>query len=60
MQSKNIAFDNIINNLSQLRSIEEQNSNETEVRLCELEKKHRILIKHLRDMLMELEINYAE
>ena len=58
MQSKNIAFDNIINNLSTLRSIEEQNSNETEVRLCELEKKNSIIIKHLKNMLMELENNY--
>ena len=60
MQSKSIAFDNIISNLAELRNIEEQNSNITETRLYELEKKNRIIIEHLKNMLMDLENNNAE
>lgn len=60
MQNKSIVFDNIISNLAELRNIEEQNSNITEARLYELEKKNCIIIKHLKNMLMDLENNNAE
>lgn len=60
MQNKSVIIDNIINNLTNLRSIEAQNYSEIEARFYELEKKNRIIVKHLKNMLVDLENNYAE
>ena len=60
MQNKSVIINDIINNLGNLRNIEEQNYNEIEARFCELEKKNRIIVKHLKNMIVDLENNYAE
>ena len=46
MQSKNNVIDNILNNLTTLKQIDEQNSNEIDTRLHELEVKNNIIIKN--------------
>ena len=60
MQNKSAIINDIMNNLVNLRNIEEQNYNEIEARFCNLEKKNRIMIKYLKNMLEDLENNYAE
>ena len=55
MQNKSGIISDIINNLANLRSIEEQNYSEIEARFYELEKKNHIIIKHLKNMLADLE-----
>ena len=60
MQNKSGIIGDIINNLANLRNIEEQNYSEIEGRFCDLENKNRIIVKHLKDMLKDLENNYAE
>lgn len=60
MQNKDEIYNNILNELTKLQTVDRQNANEIDLRLCELENKHRIIIKHFRNMLKELENNYAE
>ena len=60
MQNKSVVIDDIINNLGNLRNIEAQNYSEIEARFYELEKKNRIIVKHLKNMIEDLENNYAE
>lgn len=60
MQNKSGIISDIMNNLANLRNIEEQNYSEIEARFYELEKKNRIMVKHLKNMLVDLENNYAE
>ena len=60
MQNKSVSIDDIINNLTNLRNIEAQNYSEIEARFYELEKQNRVIIKHLKNMLEDLENNYAE
>lgn len=55
MQSKNNVIDNILNNLTTLKQIDEQNSNEIDTRLHELEVKNNIIIKNFRNLLSDLE-----
>ena len=57
MQNKSVIINDIINNLANLRNIEEQNYSEIEARFYELEKKNRIITKHLKNMLADLENN---
>ena len=57
MQNKSSIISDIINNLENLRNIEEQNYGEIEARFYELEKKNRIITKHLKNMLADLENN---
>ena len=60
MQNKSVIIDDIISNLTNLRNIEVQNYSEIEARFYELEKKNRIIVKHLKNMIEDLENNYAE
>ena len=60
MQNSSDIINDIMNNLVNLRNIEEQNCNEIGQRFYELEKKNRIIVKHLKNMLVDLENNYAE
>ena len=60
MQNKSAIISDIMNNLVNLRNIEEQNYGEIEARFYELEKKNRIIVKHLKNMLEDLENNYTE
>ena len=57
MQNKNVIISDIMNNLASLRDIEDQNYGEIEARFYELEKKNRIITKHLKNMLADLENN---
>lgn len=58
MQNKSTIIDDIMNNLVSLRNIETQNYSEIEARFYELEKKNRVIVKHLKNMLEDLENNY--
>ena len=49
MQSKDNIYNNILSELTRLQIVDKQNSDEIELRLCDLEKKHRIIIKHFRN-----------
>lgn len=60
MQNKSAIIDDIMSNLVNLRNIEAQNYSEIEARFYELEKKNRIIVKHLKNMIEDLENNYAE
>ena len=60
MQNKSGIISDIMSNLANLRNIEEQNYSEIEARFYELEKNNRIIVKHLKNMLADLEDNNAE
>ena len=60
MLNKSDIISDIMNNLVNLRNVEEQNYSEIEARFYELEKKNRIIVKHLKNMIEDLENNYAE
>lgn len=60
MQNKSAIIDDIVSNLVNLRNIEVQNYSEIEARFYELEKKNRIIVKYLKNMIEDLENNYAE
>ena len=60
MQNKSVIIDDIMSNLVSFRDIEAQNYSEIEARFHDLEKKNRIIIKHLKNMIKDLENNYAE
>lgn len=60
MQNKSVIISDIMNNLVNLRNIEEQNYSEIEARFHDLEKKNHIIVKHLKNMIKDLEGNYAE
>lgn len=55
MQSKNNVINDILNNLTTLKQIDEQNSNEIDARLHELEAKNNIIIRNFRNLLSDLE-----
>ena len=55
MQSKNNVINDILNNLTTLKQIDEQNSSEIDTRLHELEVKNNIIIKNFRNLLSDLE-----
>ena len=55
MQSKNNVINDILINLTTLKQIDEQNSNEIDTRLHELEVKNNIIIKNFRNLLSDLE-----
>ena len=60
MLNKSDIISDIMNNLVNLRNVEEQNYSEIEARFYELEKKNRIIVNHLKNMIEDLENNYAE